>query len=158
MLSHLSDARVRLIPVDTNCKDPSWMSGTPNRFKNLTVWDELCVYGMCVFERMDMDVPVPQHVCGRPKSTLGVHVCLTPCLRHFYFDATYSRPSESPLIISLPPSTVLPQEYWNYRHVGSALVRQALYFWSHLLLMMSKHLPSIRLRPRLPEAALLEIR
>lgn len=81
MLSHLSEARVRLIPVDTNCKNPSWMSGTPNRFKNLTVWDELCVYGMCVFERMDMDVPVPQHAGGRPKSILRC-----PCLPYTLFE------------------------------------------------------------------------
>lgn len=111
---------------------------------------------MCVFERMNMDVSVPQPAGGRPRSTLGVHVCLPPCLRHFYFDAMCSRPSESPLIVSFPQSTVLPQEYWNYRHIGSALVQQALYLRSHLLLMMSKHLPSIRLWPRLSEVALLD--
>lgn len=119
MLSHLSEARDKPLPVDTNYEDPSWVSDTPNRFKNLTVWDVLYVYGMCVFERMNIDVPVSQHVCDCLRSTLGVHVCLPPCLRQFYFDATCSRLSESPLIISLPPSTVLPQEYWNYRHVGS---------------------------------------
>lgn len=74
---------------------------------------------MCVFERMNIDVPVPQHACGHLRSTLGIHVCLPPCLRQFYFDAACSRLSESPLMISLPLSTVLPQEYWNYRLVGS---------------------------------------
>lgn len=123
MLSHISDVRVRLIPVDTNHKGPSWVSDTPNCFKNLSVYDIICVYDMCVFECMDMGVQVPQHVCGSLRSTLGVHFCLPPCLRQFYFAATYSRLSgHSPLVIFLSPSPLSPQECWDYQHVQLCLL------------------------------------
>ena len=48
--------------------------------------------------------------------------------------------------------------FWIPEPRYPALVRQALYSWNHLLLMMSKHLPSIRLWPWLSEAAILEIK
>ena len=44
MLSHLSEGRVRLTPVDTNHNDPSWAF----KKKSLCIGCIICIWGVCV--------------------------------------------------------------------------------------------------------------